>query len=209
MPIFHDEMLDELATKKCDIGARADIKKHADEVRLTGDCDIIIRTWMEADRDGAIGEMFNLTFVKIPQALVYFYRPINEVRPLIESAQPKVKAKVGTKVLAKMVAVRIRNLLIEIKASNDNEVAHYNFILKNPNYSGQTPTLPVPHELLGDIDSIARLEEEFDRWAKTGRWGRDRWLRLLRKELLNKPELTDQDVKDGYGMVIAGQVMEE
>lgn len=209
MPVYHDNELDELAHKKCDLGARAEIKKHADEVRVVGDTDIIIRTWKEADEAHAISEGYELTFVRIPQALVYFYKPIHEVWPLIDGVQPKTKGKVGNRVLAKMIAKRIKDLLIDIKATNDSEQQAYSYRKNSPHYSGQTLVAPVPYEITGDIDTIAKMELEFDRWAKSGGWNRDRPLRQLRKALLNKPELTDQDVKDGYGMVLAGLVMEE
>jgi hypothetical protein len=210
MPIYHDPQLDALAIAKCDQGARADIKASSDQVRVTGDSDVIIRTWKEADADGAIESDFYLTFVKIPQALAYFRKPIHEVRPLIENAQPKIKGKVTQKTLAKMVAIRINRLREEIDLKNQSEENHYQFQLKNPQaYGGRTIVKPTPHTFLGDIDSIEKLAEEHQRWAKANTWGGERLWKKIQKELLNKPELTDQDVKDGFGMVLAGMVMEE
>ncbi len=210
MAVYHDEKLDELANRKCELGARSEIKQHADEVRIIGDADVVIKTWEEASLSGALRYDFELTLVRIPQALAYFKKPIREVWTLIDGAQPKVKGKVGNKVLAKMIARRINDLLKEIKASNAAELSGYNFRRTNPNFSNVTGlTKPVPFVLSEDIDSITKLESEFERWSKSGGWGRDRPLRHLRKALLNKPELTNQDVKDGYGMVLAGQVMSE
>lgn len=210
MPIYHDLALDEIAISKCDQGARADIKQHANEIRVTGDSDVIVRTWTEADKSGAIDKNFHLTFVRIPQALAYFYKPIDQVRPLIENAQPKIKGKVTQKTLAKMAALRINLLRKEIDLRNKSEENHYQFQLKNPQaYGGRTIVKPTPHAFLGDIDSIESLAEEHRRWAKVSNWGGERLWKKIQKELLNKPELTDQDVKDGWGMVLAGMVMEE
>ena len=210
MPVYHDEKLDELAIKKCELGARAEIKMHADEVRITGDMDVIIKTWEEASLSGALRYDFELTLVRIPQALAYFKKPIREVWTLIDGAQPKTKGKVGNKVLAKMIARRVNDLLEEIKASNEAELSGYNFRRTNPNFSNVTGiTKPVPFVLSEDIDSITKLESEFERWSKSGGWGRERPLRQLRKAILSKPELTNQDVKDGYSMVLAGIVMSE
>jgi len=211
MPVYHDEKLDELAIKKCELGARAEIKNHADEVRVTGDMDVIIKTWEEASMSGALRYDFELTLVRIPQALAYFKKPIREVWTLIDGAQPKTKGKVVSRVLAKMIAKRIRDLLEEIKSANDNAMSSYNFRKGNPNFSSASNPIvpPVPFAIDGDLDSIVKLESEFERWSKSGGWGRDRPLRQLRKALLNKPELTDQDVKDGYNMVLAGIIMSE
>lgn len=210
MPVFHDPALDEIATKKCDLGARHEIKRHADHVRVTGDADVVIRTWQEADKEGSLRDGFNLTFVRIPQALVYFYKPIHEVVPLIESAQPKVKGKVVSKVIVKMIARRINDVMVDIHSHNESQLNSYNFRKANPNYAGNTNvTPPVPFVINGDIDTKEKLEAEFIRWSGVSNWNGVRSLRHLRKDLLSKPELTDQDVKEAWNLVLAGQVMKE
>lgn len=211
MPVFHDPQLNELALKKCDLGARSAIKEVADIVRVAGDTDVIVATWLEAQRIGSLREDFILTIVQIPAGIAYFYKPIDEVRILIENAQPKTKGKVPNRTLTKMIAARINALKKEIQTDYDSKLNHHNFVKTNPAYANQLHKYPQPvlHTFLSDINTKARLEEEFERWAQIQQWSGSRMLRKLRKELLSKPELTDQDVKEAYDLVLAGQVMEE
>lgn len=219
--LFHDDVLDRLAQKKCDEGCRANLKDAADEVMRTGISNEIIQAMRIAEVRGFLHPDLTLTLVQINQALLFFKADEVSVKEKLTALTPRAKnpVPVPPKVLVKMCALRLKKLVEAFVAHNKNAEAQNKnraealaeasaYPNRPPPWAANTAMqviLPIPEELR-TIEAVKEIltgaEKYINKWT----------FREVEKEfaiLLAKPELADEHMSAGWDLVLTGQVMSE
>jgi hypothetical protein len=214
--LFHDNVLDRLAQKKCDEGCRDNLKSAADEVMRTGISNEIIQAMEMAEARGFLHPDLTLTLVQVNQALLFFKADEVVVKEKLMALTAKTKNSVPVppKVIVKMCALRLKKLVDAYKAHQMGVESHNQrraeAIATQPHsYWASAPietSFPVPDELR-DVETLKAaldvMATHFKAWET-----RTRDLRKEFEILLAKPELTDDHISAGWDLVLTGEVMD-
>lgn len=203
--IHHLDSLDKLANDKANEGCRAELKKLADRFVACGNHDKMIETYRLADHLGHLNSSLVLTIVSINQGLLFFQKSPDDVKDLISKLTPTPKGRVGDLILTRMAAVRIKRIHDLVATNNNHNKQMYEWQVSQGKGNIGSPPVYEPLPELRTIQEIRNYVDESKH--PLFRWD---WRKLkdrLEKELLNKPELTDENISLGMDLVIAGQVM--
>lgn len=189
--------LDQIAKDRCDSGCRNELKSIADQHEACGDHKKIIQTYEEAERLGYLRPDLVLTLVSVNQAILHFRKPLDQVWRMIEDLKPTPKGKVPNKVLVKMMAKRIQEVREIVQKANKYKQDSYRYHIEAATRNNQP--IPPPPVLVPDpeFDSIQSLHD-FMSQHQTAQylWELKRIYRKMKQDILVKPELGDQEVRE-------------
>lgn len=201
--------LDKLANEKADDGCRPLLKAAANKYITCGDHSKIIEAYRIADTEGHLRSDLVLTMVSIIGGILFFNKSPESVWEIVREMVPPVKGKLPSTTLQKMVALRIKELIKMVRYQNQSYINTYNWQAEDAKKGGKPlpayPTLiPEP-----DFKTLNELNHWLDNSPFPYKYEIERFAKKFRKQVLNKPELTDQDVAGGMNLVTMGLVMEE
>ena len=201
--IEHIEELNRLAQSKCDHGCRRALIKLADKYNACGDAKRVIKGFLIAKDLGYWAPQNVITFVDIPNGLLVFEKPPEEVRAIIESAVPEPKQEVPRTTLVRMVYKRLHDVKTTVDLANAHSLRTYQWHVSN----GHAPS-PYVKEVFPEIRNKEELIRELTRLGKTF-FEVKRILKEFQKSLFIKKELTDDVISEAMDLMVASMVIEE
>jgi hypothetical protein len=204
-----DAELDKLASHKSDIGCRKQLKEAADKYVPCGSHVNIVWTLQMAEEDGYLRPDIVLTVVCINQGILFFRKPLEEVRQIVQDITPQRKAKIPSKVLTRMTAIRLNKLKGYIREHNASAQAHYKWQLNmSNNGAASVPTPPVQFEM-PDLRTIEQARNFLQSYNGNMQYYVNKLKKEMERDIFSRPELTDSDVSFAMDLVIMGTVAEE
>jgi len=188
--IEHDGSLDFIAREKCEKGCRQQLKNMADHV--VDSQWLALETIQDMWQFGYMKPGLCLTLVSINQAILYFEKPLYEVRKLVEGLVPVPKKDVVGKILEKMALVRINRIMSEINLSNKNLATE------------KKPLLPIP-----EITDKGRLHAAVRILRDGPLWSTEKVVKDVDKFLTEKKNLTDAHVQAAWNEYVTRLVMKQ
>lgn len=201
MPIYYDEKLTAIAWDKADKGCRKPIKDGCDHYEVIGDSDKFINHLLKADQMGYIRSDLVLTLVRVNQGLCFFNKPIWEVKEFIEGVKPVLKGVVAPKVLDKMVYARLSAL----KRSMDE---HNEYMASYGKHAAATAA-PITFPEIRTIQGLKDFLNTYETYHYNAQWVAKKIVNAFYKEVLNKPELLDENIHRAYDLYTIHGIMEE
>lgn len=199
--IHHSDDLDKIAQEKDFLGCRASLKAGATRYVSCAKHKVYLQAFEHAYREGYIRPELEVTLVFINQGVLVYERPIQDVRPIVESAQTTVKAKVPSSVIQKMLISRFREIQRIVRTEN-TYYADPVFNKMNTYHNIQMPQFRTIQSVRDFLDFASQRQNSglnFDFSAIRTE---------MKKTVLRKPELTDDDVSVATDMLSIQDVME-
>lgn len=206
---YHSNDLDSMASKKADEGCRQVLKRSADVVKPCGDHAKIISAYEIANANGHLRPEMTLTIVGLNQVLLFFYKDLETTTELIKAARPEIKGEVPKAVLIKMAALRLSNLVKEVKQHNYSQLQSYKWMVESYNKDPKNHFAPVAPVAINipDLRTVESIRDFIKSNPKV--YQIRHMLPKFEKDLFSKSELTDNEISSAMDQVIIGLVSEE